>query len=128
LKIKDIYDLAVRILGKNSVASNDEEFLDRTPYIMAIFCCNTAKLDRDFRESHNLPTQNHFNEVYLNLDEDFPLDSRFSAPAAQYLASMLVADDKESVSEKLFGMFVNNISDILHEIPAKKYKILNFYP
>ena len=128
MKIKDIYNLAVGIMSKNNIEANEEEYRERTPYLAAIFCCNTAKIDRDLRESHGLPNQNHFNEVCLKMDEDFPLDSRFASLAAHYLASMLVMDYNDSISEKLFDIFINDMSKVLSEIPAKKQKIINVYP
>jgi len=62
------------------------------------------------------------------MDEDFPLDSRFASLAAHYLASMLVMDYNDSISEKLFDIFINDMSKVLSEIPAKKQKIINVYP
>ena len=128
MKIKEIFDSTMGILSKNDITVSESDFKERAPFIIAMFCCNTAAVDRDLRESHGFPTQKHFNEVFLDMEEDFPLDSRFSTPAAYYLAAMLIMDEKENVSDRLFDLFSNNISEVIKEIPSRKHKIINVYP
>jgi len=128
LKIKAIFDAAINIINKKSGDEEYDEYMERATYILANFCCANAAIDRDFRETHGLPSQESFNEIVLDMDDDFPFDSRFSAPAAHYLAAILMLDENGDVSENIFDAYADNMSKVKNELPMKKGKIFNVYP
>ncbi len=127
MKIKEIYDQAIAIVGETYSVPNAESYAERAPYLAAIFCCNAAATDRDFRSSHGLPTQNAFNEICLMPEDDFPLDARFASAGAYYIAAMLLLDENEELSDKLFEKYAEIMSAAVSETPFKKGKIKNTY-
>ena len=127
MTVKKIYDSALAFLGETPDDLGDGELAERASYIIAGFCADNAELDRDFRETHTLPAQDSFSEVYLELEEDFPLSSRFSRAAALYTASMLVIDENESLSDSLFEKYCDALSRAVSEIPFAKGKIHDIY-
>ena len=100
MKAMAIYDAALALLGE---APETERSLD-------------------YRESHRLAPQGDFSDVYVSLDDDFPLCKRLVGAASHYLASMLVMDEDESLSEKLFEKYCDTLSRAVSEIPYVKGK------
>ena len=127
MKIKSIYDAVLRLLGHSADDTSDEDYAERAPYIAATFCCETAALDRDYRESHKLEPQKLFSEVYLSLSDDFPLCSRFTSAAAYYIAAMLVLEENEKLSDVFFDKYCESLSAAVSEIPGKNHKIKDVY-
>ena len=128
MKIKYIYDAALRALGMSNGHEFDCDYAERAPYLIATFCSDAAQMDRDYRETHKLPAQEEFNEVYLPLEQNFPLYKRFSRPAVFYLASMLVIEENEALSERMFEIYCDALSTAVSEIPFKKGKTVDIYP
>ena len=75
----------------------------------------------------SLETQGNWNCVCIPLENDFPLSDRFVSAAALYLAAMLVLDSDESLSDKLYALFCDEMSEISGEIPAVIESIANRY-
>lgn len=128
MTVKNIYDAAMRTLGISVDQGLDSAYAERAPYIIASFCSDVAQMDRDYRDTHRLPAQEEFNEVYLPLEQKFPLYKRFSRPAVYFLASMLVLEEKETLSESLFAVYCDSLSAAVSEIPFKKGKTVDIYP
>ena len=127
MTVKDIYDSALRILGEPANDGSDGDYSERTPYIVAAFCCDAAQADRDYRETHGLGTQPAFSEVFLALSADFPLSSRFVPAAAYYLAATLIFEEDEERSDNLFAKFCDSLSSAVTETPSVSRKIKNMY-
>ena len=124
---KKIYESALAILGETRENEAELDYRERAPYLIATFCCNAASVDRDFRESHRLGAQGKFSEIYVSLDDPFPLCKRFTDSAAFYLASMLISDTDEDFSERLFEKYCDSLSRAVSEIPFSKGKTKNAY-
>ena len=124
---KSIYENALALLGETRENEETLNYRERAPYIIATFCCNAASVDRDFRESHKLDAQGEFSDVYISLDEAFPLSRRFVGACAYYLASMLVSESDEGLSERLFEKYCDSLSRAVSEIPFSKEKVKNVY-
>lgn len=127
MKVKSIYDAALRLLGHSADDGSDADYAERTPYIAATFCCEAAAVDRDFRESHKLEPQEPFSEIYLSLDDDFPLCSRFTSAAAYYIAAMLVLEENEQLSDSFFEKYCDSLSAAVNETSGKNHKIKDVY-
>lgn len=128
MKGKNIYDAALAILGEPIDSGYDSDYSERAPYIIATFCCDSAEIDKDYRETHGLDAQPEFSVSYISLDDDFPLCKRFSKAAAFYLAAMLVIEEDESLSDSIFEKYCDAISVAVSEIPFTKGKTRNVYP
>ena len=124
---KSIYESALALLGETRENELSLGYRERAPYLIATFCCNAASVDRDFRESHRLGAQGEFSEVYVSLDDPFPLCKRFVGACAYYLASMLVSESDESLSERLFEKYCDALSKAVSEIPYVKGKTKSAY-
>ena len=122
MKAMAIYDAALALLGEAPETERSLDYRERAPYLIAAFCCECASVDRDYRESHRLAPQGDFSDVYVSLDDDFPLCKRLVGAASHYLASMLVMDEDESLSEKLFEKYCDTLSRAVSEIPYVKGK------
>ena len=60
-------------------------------------------------------------------DADFPLCDVFAPAAIYHLASGLVIDENEEMSDKFFDRYINAILDIRKELPASVEKIVDRY-
>ncbi len=127
MTVKKIYDSALSLLGEAADEDGVGELADRASYIIASFCSDNAEMDRDFRETHALPSQASFSEIYLELEENFPLSPRFAKAAALYTASMLILDENETLSDSLFEKYCDALSRAVSEIPYTKGKTRNIY-
>lgn len=124
---KDIYRNALAILAESMIEGDNADFEERAPYLLANFC--TELFDRDSAIRHFLGEAQgeEFQSVFLPLESDFPLLSRFAPAAAIYLAAMLIADDNQEFHEKLYERYCDTISSVCENISAISEKILNRY-
>lgn len=127
MKIKSIYDAALRLLGHTADDGSDADYAERTPYIAATFCCEAAAIDRDYRESHKIGEQKNFSQIYLGLEDDFPLCSRFTSAAAYYIAAMLVLEENELLSDSFFEKYCDSLSAAVSETTGTCGKIKDVY-
>ncbi len=127
MKCKEIYDSALRVLAESTVPSDNDDYEERAPYLLATFCCELAGTDSALRRLLGKGSATEFNEVYLPLDTDFPLLPRFASAAALYLAAMLIIDDEQDFSDKLYERYCDKISAICSTVPAVAEKIKNKY-
>ena len=127
MKNRDIYVTALHLIAQSTMSDENADYEERAPYILASFCCEVSEVDKLLRRALKLPNEKKFNEVILSLDEDFPLLERFSSVASKYLAAMLVIDEDNQLSDKLFAMYCEGISIIQNEIPAAMESIINKY-
>ena len=127
MKNQDIYDGALRILAEKSTQGTNEDYEERAPYLIAAFCCESARADAAYRKANGLSGGSSQSSVYLELSAEFPCCSRFAATASVYLASMLVIDENPELSDKLFDRYSDMMSAICMEIPAVVESISDRY-
>ena len=127
LKNQDIYNAALKILAQRDEEGANEDYEERAPYLIAAFCCESARADEAYRKANGLPKPTAQSAVYLELGADFPCCSRFAATASVYLASMLVIDEAPELSDKLFDKYSDMMSAICMEIPAEVERISDRY-
>lgn len=127
MTVQEIYEAALGLLGEPIGEGTDGDYSERAPYIISAFCCDTARVDRDYRETRGLGEQPSFSEVYIDLGEEFPFCPRFATAAAYYLAAMLILEEDESRADILFDRYCDSLASIEGETPASLGKIRNVY-
>lgn len=127
MKNRDIYIGALNLIAQSGNAESNEDYEERAPYLIAAFCSEVRDMDREYRKAHGLSAGKDFNDVFLELDGDFPACHRFSAPACLYLAAMLIIDEDGALSDKFYEKYCDSISSVYSEIPAQIDSIRNIY-
>ncbi len=105
MQSRDIYQSALRLLAESTQANENADYEERTPYLLAVFCCEAQATDMAMRALLGKEDAPPFDCIYLDLDAEFPLLDMFAATAALYLAAMLVLEDDSELSDKLYGKY-----------------------
>lgn len=109
---EDIYGSALAILGESQDTSDNADYEERAPYLIAAFCSEAQETDKEWRNSLSLDAQSTWDPVCISLDELFPLSDRFASAAAFFVAAMLVVDSNETLYDKLYDRFCESMSAI----------------
>lgn len=128
MKGQGIYDAALRMIAELGGEGCSDDYAERAPYLLAAFCCENAVADIHYRAAHGYPAQEDFSRVFIELGEAFPLCERFAYPAECYLASMLLMEESEALSDKLYDRYCDSISAVYGELPAQSDGIVDRYP
>ncbi len=125
----DILDSAITAVCEDVAASQSiEDYIARGQFLMAGFVVQYAKLDGIYREANGMePKTIDTDIVTVDPYDDFPLCSVFTPVAINYLASGLVLDESEEMSDKFFDRYINGILEIKKELPAKQTPIIDRY-
>ena len=110
--VNDVYNKALVFIGDLNDPLGNTDYHSRAPYIIASFCSNTKSLDKAIRRASNLGSTPSFSPVCIPILEQFPLCDELIHSAALYLASMLVIDDDEDLSEKLFDQYCDCLATL----------------
>ena len=127
MKNRDIYETAIHLIAEPMEEERLEDYAVRAPYLLGGFLYENSNLDACYRQFCGLEPHGFIGAVYADLDENFPFVERFSAAAGYYLAAMLVIEENTELSDKLFAMFCESISQISGEIPGASESIVNVY-
>ena len=91
LTCRDVYTAALAMISEPLTdPSRRADFDERAPYLIAAMCDEARAMDAVFRRACDEEAQQPFSPVCLELTAAFPLTERFAAPAATYVAAMLV--------------------------------------
>ncbi len=126
--LRNIYETALKLLGEVECTASEAELQDRAPYIGAALCTEAAALDRAYRRAFGMTEAVKINDLYIDLDSEFPLADRFAPAAAYYMAAMLILDEDTELYEKLFDRWCDSLATISAEIPFVKGSIADVYP
>ncbi len=111
-----------------SAAGGTEDYTYRGQYLLATFVVEQAPLDAQYRRANGLPAAKITTDmVSVDPEDDFPLCNTFMPAAVNYLASALVIDENEEMSDRFFDRFVNNMLTLKQSIPATQEKIKDCY-
>ena len=124
---QEIFEQALRILSQSEEQGGIEDYEERAPYLIAAFCAQSASLDRRLRETSALPPAPPFHAAFLDLEEEFPLLERLIPLCCLYLAAMLVLEENEPLSDKLYDRYSEGMSAVWNEIPAVLESIRDEY-
>jgi hypothetical protein len=126
---QSLINSAIAIVCENAVVSfGNEDYHARAPYLLAAFVTQYAKLDAEYRRVNGLEKKVISTDaVVLNPNDEFPLCDVFAPAAIYHLASGLVIDENEEMSDKFFDRYINGILDIRKELPAEQSAIVDKY-
>lgn len=100
---REIYDAALALLAEDQdELSTDYE--ERAPHILATFLCECGELDGRYRLARGI-TEGADGEGKVDLDDTFPLSSRFFAAGVYYLAAVLVENENEGLCDRYFARY-----------------------
>lgn len=124
---KDIYDLAVHLLGvKNSDGTDNpdcDDFVSRAPAIINILLAETQRLDRSLRSDRNarmIPLS--------SLDDSLRCHELIAYGLLPFgLASLLIADEDYELSRSLYDRYLINLKDIKESVTAITHQISDCY-
>ena len=108
----DIYLASLALIDESAEKGDVSDLAERAPFIIASFCALCRALDKKLRTRDSLEEQTKFSSVKLELDKEFPLCEALTAPAAAYLASMLVIDENPALSESLYDKYCDEIATL----------------
>ena len=126
--LRNIYDTALKLLGEVECTASEAELAERAPYIGAALCTEASALDRAYRRAFGMENAPKVNDLYIDLDSEFPLADRFAPAAAYYMAALLILDEDVELYEKLFDRWCDALAAISAEIPFVKGSIADVYP
>ena len=111
---QDLIKSAILLVCENStVTFGNEDYTSRAPYWLATFVTQYAKLDGDYRKANGMESKVISTDaVAINLNDAFPLCDVFAPAAIYHLASGLVIDENEEMSDKFFDRYISAILDI----------------
>ena len=127
MKCKDIFKSALRLLNEKGAEDEACDFAERAPYILSAMFSESARLDKAYRAAFGLGEQEGFSHTYSELDTTFPLCDRFASAAAFYLASLLIVDENDDLSDSFYDKYCDSMASISASIPAETEKIQNVY-
>ena len=128
MKLRSVYQTALKLIGEADCSLSESELEERAPYIAAALCREAASLDRAYRKAFSIGEAQEFEELYLDLNAEFPLADRFAPAAAYYMAAMLILDEDTELYEKLFERWCDALASISAEIPFVKGSTADVYP
>ena len=124
----EIYHSALRMIGVTESGEMTADYEERAPYLLASFVSQCAPLDRKYRSAHSLDAVVYPRVAAVTMNEEFHLSDVFLSAAGTYLASMLILEENETVSEKLFDQYCDSLASIECALPASSTSIKNCYP
>ncbi len=105
-----------------------EDYSTRAPFLLAYFITRYAKLDGEYRKANGMASKAIPTDIAeVDPEDDFPLCDAFFPAAINYLASGLVIDENEEMSDKFFDRYIGIILDIRKAIPAQRERIVDRY-
>ena len=127
MKCKDIFKSALRMLNEKGAEDEQDDYAERAPYILAAMFSEAARTDKLYRAAHGLGEQTSFSHTYAELDSIFPLCDRFASVSAFYLASLLLVDENDELSDSFYEKYCDGMASISLEIPAAIETTKNVY-
>ena len=127
MKCKKIFDTTLAVLDEASAHTNNDDLRERMPYLMALFCGEILSGGLPFGIAEGVSPNEVFSRGMIDESEDFPLDERFAAPAAYYIAAILVADFDSPLFDKLFDRYTDAVSRIIDGTGAYVEPITDVY-
>ncbi len=125
----DIIDSAIASACEDVNASHaTEDYVARGQFILATFVVQYASLDAIWRQAHGMePKAIDTNMASVSPRDEFPLCDVFAPVAINYLASGLVLDENEEMSDRFFDRYITGVMDIRNALPAKQAPIIDRY-
>ena len=127
MQCKYIFRSALKLLGEIGNETDNPDYTDRAPYIIAAFISEAFDADKKYRIAHGLDEADEPDQVYIDLDDEFPLCDKLAPMCAFYLASLLIADENPEISESYYDRYCDSISSFIASLPTRAESIKNIY-
>ncbi len=126
---QSLINSAIAIVCENATVSfGNEDYHARAPYLLAAFVTQYAKLDTEYRRANGMEKKVISTDAAaIDAEDEFPLCDVFAPAAIYHLASGLVIDENEEMSDKFFDRYINAILDIRKTLPASVAAIVDRY-
>ena len=109
---RDIYKNALSLVGELVTNNTTADYEERAEYILPSFFCVAKNIDKNIRKAEGKEDQPTFSPVYAPLNNEFPFCDSLVSTAALYLASMLVIDEDEDLSDSLYDKYCDNLASV----------------
>lgn len=124
---REVYNASVRMIAEMPDTPDTEDYESRAPYLLGAIVAQLLPIDKLYRRSIGDGSKPASVSVCVDLDATFPLCDRFSTAAIYYLAAMLVMEENETLGDRLFAFYADEIASIQAMLPAKAQKIADRY-
>ena len=108
---REIYDAALALLAEEQY-EDCADYESRAPYLLAAFVNECREVNGFYHAAHGKEAEEQEGCVMMDLDGEFPLHTRFASAAASYLAALLVEAESETLSDRLFARYADEITRI----------------
>ena len=109
---REIFNCAVSLLGLCASTEGLADLEERSPYILASFCCSAKEIDASLRKAESAEAQKGFSKVFLALESEFPLSESLAHAASLYLAAMLMIDENSELSDSLYDKYCSAMAEL----------------
>ena len=109
---RDIYKNALSLIGERVSTQSASDYEERAEYILPAFFSIARSTDKKLRALEGKKEQEPFNSVRAPLDDEFPLLDHFVSAAALYLASILVVDEDQELSDSMYDKYCDSIASV----------------
>lgn len=123
---QDIYDTALRMICEDAYSAAPD-YDDRAPYLLANFYNEQIPLQKKLDAVSGRDPVEYLPEICVDLGADFPFTEELIPPATYYLAAMLVLDENEEMSDRLFDRYIDGVASIAMSLPASSHPIKDRY-
>ena len=123
----EIYNSAVQLLSEDQDMPDIADYERRSGYLLATFTMLAVPVDTTYRELNSLPPLTQKSYTCVDLKKFFPLSVVFAPAATYYLAAMLVLEENEKLSDKLFDLYVNEMATIQASFQGQIQKTTDRY-
>ena len=123
---QEIYNAALRLICE----TEDDpipDYDDRVPYLLGNFLVEQIPLQKKIDRANGSEPIEYPDDLFVDLGSDFPLSEEFIPAAVYYLAAMLVLDENEEISDRLFDRYIDGIASIAMSLPASSHPIRDHY-
>ena len=127
MTVLEILTSAAAIICEDINDETTQDYSERTPYIIATFCSQCKEVDAKYRKANGLDPIVGYAKATMPLNYTFPLVPELIPAATYYLAAMLVLDENEALSDKLFDLYTDAVATISASLPFQSEKITNKY-
>ncbi|MBR2721463.1 MAG: hypothetical protein IKB75_01645 [Clostridia bacterium] len=125
---QNILSSAIRMVCEEEEAESCADYEARAPYLLGTVCNECLPLDTRYRATQGASPAEKSIPCAVTMSEEFPLSAPFVPAVTYYLAAMLVLEENEDLSDKLFSLYTDAISTLQMQLPAKVEGIKNRYP
>ena len=124
---RELYENALRLLAQPTEEGENEDYEERAPFLLAAFCNEAQEVDSFLRLASGISSAVEFARIWLPLDEEFPLLESLAPAACLYLAAMLILDEDSTLSDRLYDLYTETVSNIRSGISCTLETIVDRY-